>query len=58
VEYVERKNMGVLGNPDIHQPLACGILDRAIVFSIAESQLAFFVNRISPDGDLYDNYYL
>ena len=57
VEHLERKGLGELGDPHIDQPLACGILDRAVFLSIGKSQPVFCTQRINaaadPDGDHY-----
>lgn len=58
MEPMEQKSVGALGNPYMHQPLARGILDRALVFSIAKSQPTFCVNRIIVVADLNYKHYI
>jgi hypothetical protein len=57
VGHLERKVVGASGDPHIHQPLACGILDRAVFLSIGKSQPVFCIQHIDaaadPDGDHY-----
>lgn len=54
MEPLDQENVDILGGPGFHRLMVCGILDRAPVFSSAESQPPVCVNRLSAVVDHND----
>ena len=56
--HLEHKGLGASGDPHIHQPLACGILDGAVSLSGGKGQPVFCIQRINAVAGLNNDHYI